>query len=120
MCLPVGDKERAEEKFLGLALDSTRSILCAEKSGNASLVCLRGTRGIGKTYQLVQLGKILSEHEPKAALYVNLNHFYFSNHSIYHFAQEYRDSGGRVLLLDQIFKYPGWDIELRLLHKKLR
>ncbi|TFH97339.1 AAA family ATPase [Porphyromonas levii] len=117
MCLPVGDKERAEEKFFGLALDSTRSILCAEKSGNASLVCLRGTRGIGKTYQLVQLGKILSEHEPKAALYVNLNHFYFSNHSIYHFAQEYRDSGGRVLLLDQIFKYPGWDIELAKCHR---
>lgn len=112
MCLPVGDKGRAEERFFGIAFDSARSELCAQRAGDASLICIRGTRGIGKTYQLVQLGRILCEHEAKAALYVNLNHFYFSNHSIYHFAQEYVDSGGRVLLLDQIFKYPGWDVEL--------
>lgn len=117
MCLPVGDKERAEELFFGRTFGSARSQLCAQRVGDASLVCLRGTRGIGKTYQLIQLGRILSEHERKAALYVNLNHFYFSNHSIYHFAQEYRDSGGRVLLLDQIFKYPGWDQELAKCHR---
>lgn len=112
MCLLVGDRERAEERVLGRSMDSSRSLLCAQRAGEASLICLRGTRGIGKSYQLVQLGRVLCEHETKAALYVNLNHFYFSNHSIYHFAQEYRDSGGRVLLLDQIFKYPGWDVEL--------
>lgn len=112
MCLLVGDKERADEKIFGRALDFGRTMPCAKKAGEASLICLRGTRGVGKTFQLIQLGRLLSNRLGSAALYVNLNHFCFSDHSIYDFAQEFQKEGGKVLLLDQIFKYPGWDAEL--------
>lgn len=102
MCLLVGDKERTDERVFGRALDSSRSLLCAKVAGEASLICIRGH----VDWQDLSAGTAgsspLVPSIPKPAMYVNSNHFYFSNHSVYHFAQEYRDSGGRVLLLDRI------------------
>src|SRR5690606_24445399 len=48
----------------------------------------------------------------KSCLYVNLNNLYFSNRSIASFADEFQKTGGATLVLDQIFKYPGWEDEL--------
>lgn len=76
-------------------------------------VCLRGTRGIGKTHELIRLGQRISTHcKQGRVLYVSLNQFYFANHSLYSFALEAWANGVSVLLLDQIFKYPNWATEL--------
>ncbi len=48
-----------------------------------------------------------------ACLYVNFNNFFFSQHSLVEFAEIFVTAGGRVLLLDQTFKYPNWSKELR-------
>jgi predicted AAA+ superfamily ATPase len=42
-----------------------------------------------------------------------MNNFYFSGHTIVEFAREFYRRGGKVLLIDQIFKYPDWSRELR-------
>ena len=54
-----------------------------------------------------------------SVLYVNLNNFYFTQRTIISFADEFVKRGGKILLLDQIQKYPNWSKELRKCHDKL-
>ena len=42
-----------------------------------------------------------------------LNHFYFTERTLVDFAAEFRAKGGKVLLIDQVFKYSDWSRELR-------
>ena len=42
-----------------------------------------------------------------------MNNFYFQGHGIADFAGEFCKRGGRVLLIDQVFKQPDWSKELR-------
>ena len=79
---------------------------------NDRLIGIKGTRGIGKTIFLLDYIKTTFGND-KSCLYVNLNNFYFSNHSLVDFANEFRKTGGRTLVLDQIFKYPDWSRALR-------
>ncbi|MGQ7870241.1 AAA family ATPase [Sunxiuqinia sp. sy24] len=76
------------------------------------LICIKGFRGVGKTTFLHDLvrEKYL---EDKSCLYVSLNNFYFTRRKIYNFADEFYKKGGKVLILDQIHKYPEWSKELR-------
>jgi len=75
------------------------------------LIGIVGTRGVGKTTFL--LDYIASAYgSDKCCLYVNLNNLYFSRRSLSSFADEFQKTGGKVLVLDQIFKYPGWEDEL--------
>ena len=40
--------------------------------------------------------------------YVNMNNFYFQGRGIADFAGEFYRNGGKVLLIDQVFKQPDW------------
>lgn len=94
-----------------------RRTLLDEIDPTHRFICVRGTRGIGKTSFLVDY---ISEHYPptsEACLYANLNHFYFSEHTLYQFVTDFVRSGGELLILDQIFKYPNWSSELRQCYK---
>lgn len=76
------------------------------------LICIKGFRGVGKTSFLLDYLRELKE-DPKDALYINLNNFYFTGRKISGFADEFYKRGGKLLVLDQIHKYPFWDKELR-------
>lgn len=45
-----------------------------------------------------------------------MNNFYFHGRGIADFAGEFYHGGGRVLLIDQVFKQPNWSSELRRCH----
>ena len=47
-----------------------------------------------------------------------MNNFYFSGHGIVEFAAEFQRRGGKVLLIDQVFKYPEWSKELRMCYDR--
>jgi len=51
--------------------------------------------------------------DDNAVLYINLNNFYFTKRKISSFADEFVKRGGKVLVLDQIQKYPDWSADLR-------
>ena len=69
------------------------------------LICIKGFRGVGKTAFL--LDYIREQFfEDNSALYINLNNFYFTKRKISSFADEFTKKGGKVLILDQIQKYP--------------
>jgi predicted AAA+ superfamily ATPase len=42
-----------------------------------------------------------------------MNNLYFAKHRLVDFAEGFVKDGGRVLLIDQVFKYPEWSHELR-------
>jgi predicted AAA+ superfamily ATPase len=76
------------------------------------LIGIQGSRGVGKTTLLLDYAKNCYGNA-KSCLYVNLNNLYFSETSVVAFADEFRKTGGKILLLDQIYKYPDWAEELR-------
>lgn len=81
------------------------------------LICIKGFRGVGKTTFLLDYLK-QEFPEDNAVLYVNLNNFYFTKRTIVSFADEFVKRGGKVLLLDQIQKYPEWSEELRVCYDR--
>jgi predicted AAA+ superfamily ATPase len=76
------------------------------------LICIKGPRGVGKTCFLLQYAKENFAPDDRRCLYINLNNFYFTVKTIQDFANEFQMRGGKVLLIDQIFKYPNWAEEL--------
>ncbi len=82
------------------------------------LICIKGFRGVGKTTFLLDYLK-QKFPDDSTVLYVNLNDFYFTRRTIISFADEFVKKGGKVLLLDQIQKYPNWAREIKQCHDRL-
>jgi len=80
---------------------------------NDRLIGIKGTRGVGKTTFLLQYAKEHFDVDDRQCLYINMNNFYFQGRGIADFAGEFYHKGGRVLLIDQVFKQPNWSRELR-------
>ena len=77
------------------------------------MIGIKGTRGVGKTTFLLQYAKERYGATDRQCLYVNMNNFYFQGRGIADFAGEFYHNGGKVLLIDQVFKQPEWSKELR-------
>ncbi len=96
------------------------------------LIAIKGGRGVGKTDFMLfrikeieqayqeqyerEIAAIKSRRKPKSVrpcLYVNLNDFFFTQHTIVELASRFVKAGGRYLFIDQIFKYPHWSRELK-------
>ena len=89
-----------------------RRTLMDEINWNDRMIGIKGTRGIGKTTFLLQYAKEKFDVGDRRCLYVNMNNFYFQGRGIADFASEFVKHGGRVLLIDQVFKQPEWSKEL--------
>lgn len=83
------------------------------------LIAIKGTRGVGKTTFLLQYAKKYSNLDKRECLYINMNNFSFTCRTIYDFAEEFYFKGGKVLLIDQVFKYSEWDKELNKCYEEL-
>ena len=90
-----------------------RRTLMDEIDWSARMIGIKGARGIGKTTFLLQYAKEHFDALDKQCLYINMNNFYFQGHGIAEFAGKFYLQGGRVLLIDQVFKQPDWSTELR-------
>ena len=89
-----------------------RRDLMDEIDWNDRLIGIKGTRGVGKTTFLLQYAKekFGTDH---SCLFINMNNFCFSKYTLVEFAAEFVKRGGKVLLIDQVFKYPEWSHDLR-------
>ncbi len=90
-----------------------RRTLMDEIDWRDRLIGIKGTRGVGKTTFLLQYAKENFDVKDRQCLYVNMNNFYFQGRGIADFAGEFVSHGGRVLLIDQVFKQTEWSQELR-------
>ena len=100
------------------------------------LIAIKGGRGVGKTDFLLARAKEVEAADaaeweksqtkrrrhkrPRTCLYINLNNFFFTEHSLVEFAGRFVRQGGRTLLIDQTFKYPNWSRELRRCHDRFK
>ena len=90
-----------------------RRVLMDEIDWSARMIGIKGTRCVGKTTFLLQYAKERFSSTDKRCLYVNMNNFYFQGRGRADFAGEFYKQGGRVLLIDQVFKQFDWSRELR-------
>ena len=90
-----------------------RRTLMDEIDWSDRMIGIKGTRGVGKTTFLLQYAKENFDVRDHKCLYINMNNFYFQGRGIADFAGEFYHQGGRVLLIDQVFKQPDWSKELR-------
>ena len=90
-----------------------RRSLMDEIDWSHRLIGIKGTRGVGKTTFLLQYAKENFAADDTRCLYVNMNNLYFQGRGFADFAGEFSRRGGKVLLIDQVFKHPDWSHELR-------
>lgn len=95
-----------------------RRILMDQINWNDRLIGIKGTRGVGKTTFLLQYAKENFSPENRSCLYVNMNNFYFQGHGFAEFANDFVSHGGKVLLIDQIFKEPDWSRQIRKVYEE--
>lgn len=98
---------------------SVRRNLMDEINWDDRLIGIKGSRGVGKTTFLLDYAREFYGADNRACLYVNLNHFYFTERTLIDFASEFHRQGGKVLLIDQVFKYSDWSRELRYCYDHL-
>ncbi|QIU92912.1 ATP-binding protein [Bacteroides faecium] len=84
---------------------------------NDRMTAIIGARGIGKTTLLLQHIKL--NLSTKETLYVSADDFYFAEHRLLDFAEEFHKMGGKYLFVDEIHKYIGWSKEMKLIYDYL-
>ncbi len=87
---------------------------------NQRMLGIKGLRGTGKTTLLLQHLKYKLKEK---GLYVTADHPWFYDHTLLDLADEYEKNDGRVLLIDEIHKYPHWSQQLKNIydgHPKLQ
>lgn len=114
-----------------------RRKLMDEINWSDRLIAIKGGRGIGKTDFLLARAKEVEAADqaaweqqqmrarrkkpcPRTCLYINLNNFFFTEHSLVEFAGKFVRQGGRTLFIDQTFEYPNWSRELRRCHDRYK
>ena len=116
-----------------------RRLLMDEINWDDRLIAIKGGRGVGKTdFLLTRVKEIeaewnsrpLAEEGKKRSrkankvirpcLFVSMNDFYFTDHSLLDLAAIFVRQGGKYLILDQLFKYPNWSRELKRCYAKFK
>ncbi len=82
---------------------------------NEKLIGIIGSRGVGKTTFILQYLKELDVPFEKK-LYFSADHFQAVKYSLYEIAEEFSKQGGEVLAIDEIHKYPNFEMELKSIY----
>lgn len=102
-----------QNKILAQITDNWYRSLFAELDWEQRLLGIKGLRGVGKTTMMLQYLKY-HYNNPEQALYVTADNPWFYEHSLFELIEEWDKNGGKLLLLDEIHKYPGWARELKV------
>ena len=75
---------------------------------HARLIAIKGSRGVGKTNFLLDFAREYHAGD-QGCLYVNINNLFFATEGLFPFVERFYKLGGKVLVLNQVHKYLGWD-----------
>lgn len=103
---------KSQQKISQISVDHKRYIYSVINR-NARMIAIKGARGVGKTTLLLQLGK---ERKISEVLYVALDDLFFTNNTLHGLADTFSKIGGKLLLIDEVHKYPNWSRELKLIY----
>ncbi len=116
MLLKIANMEnlqiKSRKKVAAVPVDFHR-YLFEKINFNHRLIALLGARGTGKTTLLLQIARQFPEKE---SLYVALDDLFFTDHNLYGLAAGFYKTGGELLLLDEVHKYPDWSREIKLIY----
>lgn len=93
-----------------------KRFLFHEIDWNNRMIAIQGARGSGKTTLLLQHIKSKFSRTGNSVLYVDVNHFYFTQNTLIDLADSFYKQGGSYLFLDEIHKYQNWSIELKQIY----
>ncbi len=79
----------------------------------APMLCIRGSRGVGKSTLLRQYIKLNFEEGSEEALYCSMDWVYFSQHGMLEVAEKFYKRGGKLLVFDEAHKYENWSREVK-------
>lgn len=79
------------------------------------LIGITGFRGVGKTTLMLQYFMENFEN-PEDCLYISCDNIKLIGEGLFSSVSTFFDSGGKVIILDEIHKYPNWSMELKNLY----
>jgi len=104
-------RQKFYEKYAGTSDSGIRNFVNSI-DWNDRLIGIKGSRGVGKTTMLLQYIK-LNFQADETVLYVSLDDFYFLEERLYNLAAEFYRKGGKLLVLDEVHRYPEWAGEIK-------
>lgn len=81
------------------------------------LIGIKGARGTGKSTLVLQVLKEKNLPRNQVA-YLSLDDLFFTHNSLLQVAQSFYERGGKVLVLDEVHKYPKWSLEIKNLYDR--
>jgi uncharacterized protein len=87
---------------------------------DSRLIGLKGAKGVGKTTLVCQYIKSTFGKNNAQALYVSMDSIALRGMSIVQIAEKHMLNGGRLLVIDEIHKYPNWHQEIKNIYDTMR
>ena len=107
-----------QENLLRPVKNDFRRYLHKQINWNQRMIGIKGPRGAGKTTLMLQHLKF-DLGLPSNALYITADHTWFYNHTLLDTANDWYKQGGKILLVDEVHKYPNWSVELKNIYDGL-
>lgn len=101
-----------QENLLKFVSNDFRRYLHSQISWNQRMIGIKGPRGAGKTTLMLQHLKYDLGNRDQA-LYVTADHTWFYDHTLFDTANDWYKMGGKILIIDEVHKYPNWSLELK-------
>ncbi len=86
--------------------------LCGDIDWKGQALCISGPRGVGKT-TLLQQHYHHAYGDVEKCLYLSADNMEVAARGLLNTAKEYFNYGGEALIIDEIHKYPSWQIEIK-------
>ena len=92
-----------------------KRFLFYEINWEARCIGIVGARGVGKTTLVLQY---YAENfsSPEECLYLSADHVLVVGYGLYRIAKEFFSLGGKVVIFDEVHKYPHWSQELKSIY----
>jgi predicted AAA+ superfamily ATPase len=81
------------------------------------LIGIKGARGVGKTTLILQHLQKLNYTYP-LGFYVSLDDLFFTQRTLLETAAYFHRNGGKILVLDEVHKYPNWAQEIKNIYDR--
>jgi len=107
-----------QENILRQIKNDFRRYLHNQINWKHRMIGIKGPRGAGKTTLMLQYLKYDLGMSPNA-LYITADHNWFYNHTLFDAANDWYRLGGKILLIDEVHKYPKWSVELKNIYDGL-
>ncbi len=104
---------RISERLVGNVSSDIHRYFYNRLEWDLPMICIKGAKGIGKSTSFLQY---ISEHfNGNEAVYVSLDHIWFSEHRLMELVDFHYTHGGTHIFLDEVHRYPykNWMQELK-------